>query len=45
MNIGINISAPLKEGMTMLFVIKQVNKIVKTVLNNKAQKAKREKLL
>ena len=45
MNIGINVSAPLKEGMTMLFVIKQVNKIVKTVLNNKAQKAKREKLL
>ena len=45
MNIGINISAPLKEGMTMLFVVKQVNSIVKTVLNSKAQKEKREKLL
>ena len=45
MNIGINISAPLTEGMTMLFVIKEVNSVVKTVLNKKAQNVKREKLL
>lgn len=45
MNVGINISAPLKEGMTMLFVLKEVNFIVKNVLNNKANKKKREKLL
>lgn len=45
MKVGINLSAPLKEGMTMLFVIKQVNGIVKGVLNKKANSAKREKLL
>ena len=45
MNIGINISAPLKEGMTMLFAIKEVNSVVKAVLNKKAQNVKREKLL
>ena len=45
MKVGINISAPLKEGMTMLFVIKEVNTIAKTVLNHKANQVKREKLL
>ena len=45
MNVGINLSAPLKEGMTMLFVIKEVNGIVKSVLNKKASEVKREKLL
>ena len=45
MNVGINISAPLKEGMTILVVLKQVNGVVKVVANAKANKNKREKLL
>ena len=45
MNVGINISAPLKEGMTILVVLKQVNGVVKVVANAKANNVKREKLL
>ena len=45
MNVGINISAPLKEGMTILVVLKQVNGVLKVVANAKANKVKREKLL
>lgn len=45
MNVGLNLSAPLKEGMTMLFVLKEVNVIIKTIVNKKAKAQKREKLL
>ena len=45
MNIGLNISAPLKEGMTMLFVLKEVGPLVESIVNKKARKVKREKLL
>ena len=45
MNVGINISASLKEGMTILVVLKEVNSIIKSVVNGKAKQKKREKLL
>ena len=45
MNVGINISAPIKEGMTMMFVLKEVNSLIKVVANKKAHAVKREKLM
>ena len=45
MKVGLNLSAPLTDGMTMLFVLKEVNPLVKTIVNKKAEQAKREKLL
>ena len=45
MKVGLNLSAPLTDGMTMLFVLKEVNPLVKTIANKKAEQAKREKLL
>lgn len=45
MNVGINLSAPLKEGMTIAIILKAVGPITKSIANSRAQKKKREKLL